>query len=88
MAKTEENPSGTFRFDIGTTYPKYKFARRNAAGDTPSWNVSNLQTIGNSDTNNCFQLWDEYWGGGDVWSGWNASDGTSPGVSCGVWSAK
>ena len=82
LAKTEENPSGTFRFDVGTTYPKYKFARRDSTGETP-WNISNLLTIGNSDTNNCFALWDKYYGSEtEIWSSWNA-DGNS-----GSWSAR
>ena len=82
VAKTEENPTGVFRFDVGTTYPKYKFARRNSTGESP-WNSSNLQTFGNGDTNNCFSLWDEYYGTSTaIWSGWNA-DGNS-----GSWSAR
>ena len=82
VAKTEENPSGVFRFDVGTTYPKYRFARRNPTGESP-WNSSNLQTFGNVDTNNCFSLWDEYYGTSTaIWSGWNA-DGNS-----GSWSAR
>ena len=87
LAKTSEDPTGVFRFDVGTTYPKYKFARRDSTGENP-WNISYIQTIGNSDTNNCFELWDEYWGGGEVWSNWNPEPGSTPGVSCGVWSAR
>ena len=83
-----ESPSGTFKFDFGTTYSKFKFARRNSV-NTETWNSSNVQTIGNSDTNNCFELWDEYWGNGvKVWSGWNAEGGENTGVSCGSWSTK
>lgn len=82
-----ENPSGTFKFEVGTTYTKYKFARRNPGNDT-TWNASNIQTISNDDTNNCFALWNEYWGGGQVWSDWNAASGTQTGVSCGEWSSK
>ena len=83
-----ENPSGTFKFVFGTEYSKYKFARRNE-DNSSTWNASNVQTIGNSDTNNCFTLWDKYWGNtGDVWSGWNAAGGEETGVSCGSWSTK
>ena len=84
---SEENPSGTFKFELDTTYPKYKFARLNP-GNGQLWNTSNMQTIGNSDTNNCFQLWDNYYDGGAIWNGWNPVGGTESGVSTGVWSAK
>lgn len=81
-----ENPTGTFKFNIGTTYSRYKFVRRNSE-NTANWNASNIQTISNSDTNNCFSLWDEYYGNGQaVWSDWNAADGSEYGVSCGTWS--
>lgn len=82
-----ESPTGTFKFDFGTTYSRYKFVRMNPSDDSV-WNYSNIQDLGNSDTNNCFALWDEYYGGGGVWSGWNAAGGTENGVSCGVWSTK
>ena len=78
---------GVYKFAVGTTYPKYKFARRNST-NTETWDASNLQTIGNSDTNNCFSLWDEYWGGGNVDGNWDPNQGSTPGVSCGVWSTK
>ena len=82
-----ESPSGTFRFNIGTTYAKYKFARRNTA-NTETWNASYIQTMSNTDTNKCFALWDDFYGGGAIWSDWNAVGGTENGVSCGSWSAK
>ena len=82
-----ESPTGTFKFTFGTTYSKYKFARLDPSDDHP-WNTSNVQTIGNSDTNNCFTLWDNYYDGGEVWGGWNAVGGTTKDVSCGSWSAK
>ena len=82
-----EDPTGTFKFVLGTTYSRYKFVRMNPSDDSV-WNYSNIQDISNSDTNNCFALWDAFYGGGDVWSGWDAASGTTPGYSCGVWSAK
>ena len=73
---------GVYKFEIGTTYPKYKFARRNG-DNTSTWNASNLQTVGNSDTNNYFELWNEYWG----WSTKIDSD-WDPNSNSGVWSAR
>ena len=76
-----ESPTGTFKFVIGNTYPKYKFLRQKS-DRSEDWNSSNLLTLGNSDTNNCFSLWDNYFGGSPaIWSGWNA-DGNA-----GSWSA-
>lgn len=80
-----ESPAGTFKFNIGTTYTKYKFARRNTS-NTETWNASNIQIISNSDTNNCFSLWDNFYSGSEVWSEWNAVGGTETNVSCGSWS--
>lgn len=86
ILESVENPSGTFKFNIGATYTRYKFIRRNNE-NTANWNSSNIQTIGNDDTNNCFSLWDEYYGNGQgVWSDWNAAGGNEYGVSCGTWS--
>ena len=83
-----ESPSGTFKFNIGTTYSRYQYVRRNSANDG-DWNYSNILTVGNSDTNNCFELWNNYWNGGEIpWSNWNPVGGTSDGVSTGSWSAK
>ena len=82
-----ESPEGTFKFVVGNTYPKYKILRRDTTNEN-TWNYSNIQTKGNDDINNCFTLWDEYWGGGAVWNNWEAADGSTPSVSCGVWSAK
>lgn len=82
-----ENPSGTFRFDIGTTYTRYQYMRRNST-NSGDWNWSNIVTVGNSDTNNCFDLWNNYWDGGEVWNNWNPVGGSTKDVSCGVWSAK
>ena len=87
ISDSVESPAGTFKFSLGTTYSKYKFARLDPSDDHP-WNTSKVQTIGNSDINNCFALWDEYYGGGAVWGDWNAVGGDSNGVSCGAWSAK
>ena len=79
---TSTESDGVYKFEIGTTYPKYKFARRNDT-NTSTWNASNLQTIGNSDTNNCFELWDEYYGGSTkIDSDWD------PNGNSGVWSAR
>ena len=87
VTESVESPEGTFKFNIGTTYTKYKFARRDTTNEN-TWNASNIQTISNTDTNNCFALWDNYYGAGAVWSDWNAVGGSENGVSCGVWSAK
>ena len=67
--------SGALKFAFGTTYSKYKFARRNT-DNTSTWNASNIQTIGNSDTNNCFSLYNSYW------NNWDADE------SHGVWSTR
>ena len=75
VAPTSENPSGTFRYDIGTTYQRYNYLRKNDS-NTGIWNKSNIQTVGNTDTNNCFSLYDSYW------NDWN------PDGSHGTWSAK
>lgn len=82
-----ENPAGTFRYELGTTYSKYQFSRVNPADHTDEWNYSNVLNLANFDTNNCFTLWDNYYSGGEVWNAWNAADGSEVGVSCGVWSA-
>ncbi len=87
VTESTESPEGTFKFAVGTTYTKYKFARRDTTNEN-TWNASNIQTISNGDTNNCFELWNEFWGGGNVWSDWNAVGGNENGVSCGVWSTK
>lgn len=84
ITENVEDPVGTFKFDVGTTYPKYKFARKNPDPYNPeTWNASSLLTIVNDDTNNCFALWDKYLDS-DVYvnSDWNA-DGF-----CGSWSTK
>ena len=67
--------SGALKFNFGTEYSKYKFARRNAT-NTSTWNASNVQTIGNSDTNNCFSLNNSYW------SDWDADN------THGTWSTR
>ena len=66
---------GALKFNFGTTYTHYKFARRNTT-NTSTWNSSYVQTIGNSDTNNCFGLYDSYW------NDWNADN------THGVWSTR
>ena len=77
-----EDPEGTFKFEIGSTYSKYRYLRQNSAR-TERWNYSNILTVGNSDTKNCFSLWDTYYGGSpEIWSDWNADNGNS-----GSWSA-
>ena len=83
-----ESPEGTFKFAVGTTYTKYKFARRDTTNEN-TWNSSNIQTIGNSDTNNCFELWNKYWGETrEVWDSWNPNGGDTYDYSNGVWSTK
>ena len=82
-----ENPSGTFKFNIGSTYHKYKYLRQNS-GRTETWNYSNIVPLGNDDTNNCFELWNNVWDGGAVWSGWTPTGGSTPYQSNGVWSTK
>lgn len=82
-----EDPSGTFKFDIGTTYTRYQYMRRNTTNEG-DWNWSNILSVANSDTNNCFELWNNYWEGGEVWSNWYPTGGAEKDVSCGVWSAK
>jgi hypothetical protein len=83
-----ESPEGTFKFAVGTTYTKYKFARRDTTNEN-TWNSSNIQTIGNSDTNNCFELWNKYWGETrEVWDNWDPNGGDTYDYSNGVWSAK
>lgn len=81
LTTSTESPEGTFKFEVDTTYPKYKFARRDSLNES-TWNASNLQTISNGDTNNCYSLWDEYGGSSTkIDSDWNA-DGNA-----GSWSA-
>ncbi|MBO7573625.1 MAG: hypothetical protein J6T25_02475 [Bacilli bacterium] len=87
ITESVENPAGTFKFDIGSTYTRYQYVRRNTT-NSGDWNWSNILTVGNSDTNNCFELWNEYWGGGEVWSDWDPNGGSTPSFSNGVWSAK
>ena len=82
-----ESPTGTYKFVLGTTNPKYKFARRDTTNEN-TWNASNIQTISNADTNNCFELWDSYYEGGEIWSNWDPVGGTTKDVSTGVWSTK
>ena len=77
-----ESPSGTFKFEVGTTYTKYKFARRNTTNES-TWDASSIQTISNVDTNNCYSLWDTYYGSStNIDGGWNADS------NAGSWSTK
>ena len=83
-----ESPTGTFKFNIGTTYTRYQYMRRNET-NTSDWNWSNILSVGNSDTNNCFELWDEKWDTSNaIWSNWDPIGGQSYDVSTGSWSAK
>ena len=82
-----ESPSGTFKFNIGTTYHKYKYLRQKS-DRTETWNYSNIVSLANEDTNNCFELWNNYWDGGQVWSDWSPTGGSTPSKSNGVWSTK
>ena len=82
-----ENPSGTFKFNIGTTYHKYKYLRQKS-DRSETWNYSNIVSLANEDTNNCFELWNNVWDGGEVWDDWTPTGGSTPYQSNGVWSAK
>lgn len=88
ITESVESPAGTFRFDIGTTYTRYQYMRRNTT-NTSDWNWSNILTVGNSDTNNCFQLWNGKWGTNtEIWDNWDPVGGETNDVSTGAWSAK
>ena len=77
-----------YKCELSTEYYKYKFVRR-ASDYTTIWNQSNMQEIGNSDTNNCFALRDTYYDDTtEIWSNWNAVGGQEYKVSTGEWSTR
>ena len=79
--------SNIYKCELDNQYSKFKFTRR-APDYTTIWNQSNMQTLGNVDTNNCFAMREEYYDTSDgIWSNWDAVGGDQNGAT-GWWSTR